>query len=59
MDEDYLQELFESVGPIQIRKMFGGQGIYVDGTIIAVIVKGALMIKGDAQLAEVYEASGL
>ncbi|TIU59882.1 MAG: competence protein TfoX, partial [Mesorhizobium sp.] len=36
MDNTRLEELFESLGPISIRKLFGGKGIYCDGVIVAV-----------------------
>ena len=49
MEEELLRELFAAIGPIQIRKFFGGQGIYADGIIIAVVVHGELMLKVDAQ----------
>ena len=40
MDQDLLRDLFAAAGPIQIRKLFGGQGIYSDGMIIAEVVRG-------------------
>jgi DNA transformation protein and related proteins len=36
MDNDHLHDLFSGFGPITIKKMFGGKGIYADGLIIAV-----------------------
>jgi DNA transformation protein len=36
MDDERIAELFESLGPVSIRRMFGGKGIYFDGVIIAV-----------------------
>lgn len=60
MDDGFLQDLFSSVGPISIRKMFGGQGIYADGRIIAVVLSsGDLYVKGDADSAPTYEARGM
>ena len=58
MDEELLRELFAAAGPIQIRKLFGGQGIYADGMIVAVVVHGELMLKVDAQSAPEFEAAG-
>ncbi|BDA84525.1 hypothetical protein Sa4125_20670 [Aureimonas sp. SA4125] len=58
MDEDLLREVFESLGTISVRRMFGGQGIYADGTIVALVVRGDLMLKGDAQSVPVFEAAG-
>lgn len=58
MDPDDIQDLFQSVGPVSIRRMFGGKGIYVDGMIIAVELRGELMLKGDAEAGVLYEAAG-
>jgi len=58
MDPDDLRDLFRSVGPIDIKRMFGGKGIYVDGRIIAVELRGELMLKGDAEAGPLYEEAG-
>ncbi|CAN7311221.1 TfoX/Sxy family protein [Rhizobium sp. LjRoot254] len=58
MDHDDIQDLFRSVGPVTIKRMFGGKGIYVDGRIIAVELRGGLMLKGDAEAGPLYEEAG-
>jgi DNA transformation protein len=58
MDHDDIQDLFQSVGPVAIRRMFGGKGIYLDGMIIAIYLRDELMLKGDRQAAPLYEAAG-
>jgi DNA transformation protein len=58
MDHDDIQDLFRSVGPVTIKRMFGGKGIYVDGRIIAVELRGGLMLKGDAEAGLLYEEAG-
>lgn len=58
MDNDAIQDLFRSVGPVAIKRMFGGKGIYVDGTIVGLILRGDLMLKGDSEAAALYEAAG-
>lgn len=58
MDADDIQDLFRAVGPVTIRRMFGGKGIYVDGRIFAVILRDELMLKGDAEAGPLYEAAG-
>ncbi len=48
MKNDHLNDLFSSFGPIAIKKMFGGKGIYAGGLIIAVeLSTGELMFKAD------------
>ena len=58
MDNERIAELFESLGPVTIRKMFGGKGVYVDGLIIAVEADGEMLLKADAQSAPAFEAAG-
>ena len=58
MDPDDIQDLFRSVGPVSIRRMFGGKGIYAGATIIALEVDGEVLLKADAQSAPVFAAAG-
>jgi len=58
MDHDAISDLFAGLGPVSVRRMFGGKGIYFDGLIIAVDLRGELMLKGDAVVAPDYEAAG-
>jgi DNA transformation protein and related proteins len=47
MDADGIHELFEHVGRVQLRRMFGGHGIYMDGVIIAIESDGSVFFKTD------------
>ncbi len=58
MDNDAISDLFAGLGPVDIRRMFGGKGIYFHDVIIAVELRGELMLKGDDQLAPEFEAAG-
>jgi DNA transformation protein and related proteins len=58
MDNERIAELFEGLGLVSIRKMFGGKGIYFDGVIVAIVVRGELMLKADAESAPEFEAAG-
>jgi DNA transformation protein len=58
MESDAIRDLFAGLGPVEIRRLFGGKGIYFDGVIIAVELRGELMLKGDAVLAPELEAAG-
>src|SRR5206468_10463277 len=58
MDNARLEELFDSLGPISIRKLFGGKGIYCEGVIVAVVVRGELMLKADEESIPDFEAAG-
>ena len=59
MDAESLVELFAPLGPVRVKRMFGGKGIYLDGLIIAVeLSDGTLYLKGDGASAPAYEAAG-
>ena len=58
MDDERIRELFDGLGPVSIRRMFSGKGIYHNGVIFALILRGELMLKGDDEIAAEYEAAG-
>ncbi|NBB47667.1 competence protein TfoX [Rhizobium sp. CRIBSB] len=58
MDNAAIEDMFEAVGPVSIRRMFGGKGIYARGVIFAVELRGELMLKGDALSATLLEEAG-
>ncbi len=54
----FLADLFSEFGPIEIRSMFGGAGIYAGGVIFALVVEDTLYLKADADFAKGFEAEG-
>ncbi len=58
MDDERIRELFDGLGTVSIRRLFGGKGIYHDGVIVALVLRGQLMLKGDDAVAADYEAAG-
>lgn len=54
----YLHELLEPVGKVSARAMFGGWGVYVDGTIMGIVVDGRLYLKADALSEPRFAATG-
>lgn len=56
---DYLHEVFEQFGPITVRKMFGGYGIYHDGLMFGLVADEALYLKTDAENVGDFEREGL
>ncbi len=61
MDEGfagYLREVFADFGEIRMRAMFGGQGLYHEGTIIGIVIDDALYLKVDALTQPAFEAAG-
>ena len=58
MDHAAIEEMFQAVGPVTIKRMFGGLGIYAHGTIIAIETDSEIFLKADAQSAELFAADG-
>ncbi|MCF3639030.1 TfoX/Sxy family protein [Rhizobium sp. TRM95111] len=58
MDNDAIEEMFEALGPVTIRRMFGGKGIYREGLIVALEVDDEILLKADAESAPAFEAAG-
>ena len=58
MDENAIRDIFSALGPISIRRMFGGKGIYYNDVIIAVELRGELLLKADSVSKPEFEAAG-
>ncbi|PPJ46370.1 competence protein TfoX [Rhizobium sp. KAs_5_22] len=58
MDNVEIEEVFSSLGPVGIKRMFSGKGIYHQGVIIALYLFDELMLKADAQTAPAFSTAG-
>ncbi|QFY60219.1 TfoX/Sxy family protein [Rhizobium grahamii] len=47
MDAAAIEEMFQGLGPVTIKRMFGGKGIYHLGRIIAIELRGEMLLKAD------------
>ena len=47
---DFVRELFAGLGPVQIKRMFGGAGGYADGLMFLLIADDAIYLKTDDAL---------
>ena len=52
MDNEDIREVFTSLGPISIRRMFSGKGVYLQGVIVAIEYGDELRLKADSLLGE-------
>ena len=59
MDAETIHELFREFGPVSVRRMFGGQGIFVDGRMIALVARAVIHLKADSETIPAFEAEGL
>jgi DNA transformation protein len=56
---DDIRELFAAFGPVDVRRMFGGAGIFADGTMFALVHDGVTYLKADERNAPDFEREGL
>lgn len=55
---DHLRELFSLLGPITLRRMFGGQGLYHREAIIGLVIGDELYLKTDAETVDAFREAG-
>jgi len=55
----FLQDQLRGLGHVTSRRMFRGAGLYCDGVIFALILRGTLYFKVDNGNRGVYQAQGL
>jgi DNA transformation protein len=59
VDAEAIRELFAAFGPVSVRRMFGGAGIFADGMCIAIVADDVIYLKADDQTVPDFEAEGL
>lgn len=50
-------DLFREFGPIRLRRFFGGEGIYVDDTMIGMVFDDTIYFKTDEQTRKAFAAA--
>jgi DNA transformation protein and related proteins len=56
--KDFLKDLLSEFGPVSIRNMFSGAGIYADGVMFAILVDDTLYLKADEISARAFVDEG-
>ena len=57
-DPDHIAELFASFGPMNVRRMFSGAGVFADGLMIALVVDGVVYFKADDRTIADFKREG-
>ena len=55
MDAEHIRELFREFGPVGVRPMFGGAGLYADGVMFALISDDLIYLKASATTVAAFE----
>jgi DNA transformation protein and related proteins len=56
---DDIRELFSVFGPVEVRRLFGGAGLYAGGTMFAIVHEGVIYLKADEQNVPAFEREEL
>jgi len=56
--KEFARDLLSGIGPVTIRNMFGGAGIYTDGVMFAILVDDTLYLKADCASSRAFAAGG-
>jgi DNA transformation protein and related proteins len=57
--KDLIRDLLAAFGPVTIRNMFGGAGIYADGVMFAILDDDVLYLKADAISQRAFKGEGM
>jgi DNA transformation protein len=58
LDPEFIRDLFAQFGPVTIRRMFSGAGIFADGLMFGLVVDGAIHLKVDETNIADFEREG-
>lgn len=47
MDREAIEDLFAPFARVAVRRMFSGQGVYVDDACFALVLRGTIWLKAD------------
>ncbi len=56
---DYLLDQMEPLGPVQARRMFGGGGLFLDGTMFGLVADDVLYLKADDMNRAAFEEKSM
>lgn len=56
--KSFIQDLLADFGPVSIRRMFSGAGVYADGVMFAILADDTLYLKADEVSARDFAAEG-
>jgi DNA transformation protein len=56
---ELLKDGLRGLGPVSVRRMFGGAGVYADGVMFGLVADDTLYLKADDETKSGFEAEGL
>jgi DNA transformation protein len=58
LDADFIHDLFEQFRPVVVRRMFSGAGLFRDGVMFGLVVRGVIHLKADETTISDFEREG-
>lgn len=59
MDQDQADELFSAFGPVRVKRMFGGVGLFADGLMFGLEAGGVFYLKAGPSNSAAFDAEDL
>lgn len=56
---ELLKDSLRGLGPVSVRRMFGGAGVYADGVMFGLVADDTFYLKADDETKRAFEAEGL
>jgi len=57
-DPEEIRELFSAFGPVSVRRMFSGAGLFAEGVMFALRIRDDIFLKADAETIPELKAEG-
>jgi DNA transformation protein len=57
-DPEEIRELFSAFGPVTVRRMFSGAGLFAEGVMFALRIRDDVFLKADAETIPAQKAEG-
>ena len=58
MDPEFIRDLFAPFGPVTVKRMFGGAGLWAGGLMFGLVFDGAIFLKVDETSIPDFEREG-
>lgn len=58
MDPEFIRDLFAPFGPVAVKRMFGGAGLWSEGSMFGLVFDGAIFLKVDETIIPDFEREG-
>jgi len=58
VDQDFIRDLFAPFGPVMVKRMFSGAGIFADGLMFGLVVRDVIYLKADDANRADFEREG-